>query len=263
LKSQLDRYEKDIERRFATDGFWIRAPPPVSRVLRSPKPSPSPFYATDIFVWMPDRQLGFDIPCPSCGKLETIGHGKSDFRRVIGLDRHYFLVSSRRRCNACSASFLLHDRKVIASLPTFVQSDFPAWLTHRSGLDITVVQLMRSCFNSSMGPSSFAELLRENHTRRYHHLCRHYYSILHKRMERQFNMGDISRHLFNHSFESFSTFSDSKGYNGYLPSANYLSHVYLEYAGNIREFLDRDIMKRDSSILKMDHSFKVRNKQLY
>jgi hypothetical protein len=36
-----------------------------------------------------------------------------------------------------------------------------------------------------------------------------------------------------------------------------LKKVYIDFADNIRPFLDREIVKRDGQVLKADHSFKV------
>jgi hypothetical protein len=72
----------------------------------------------------------------------------------------------------------------------------------------------------------------------------------------QRHQGSVMAHA-NIEVEVFSNFGDKRGYSGFVPSATYLQDIYHDYSSHIRSLLDREIMKRDSTTLKGDHSFKV------
>lgn len=231
--------------------YWIRAPSPTfSGTL-----SPESWYARDIFVWLPDKMHGIKLPCVSCKQsknVEAKEWPRPIGRRVITEDSCYYLISRRMECKACKITFLGHDRRVIQLLPKYIQQDFPAWLSPRSGIDLKLLAMLRTCFSESMGPEPFARFLRENHTRRYHDSWLQYLNIFRDRNSR----GGVQSWLQG-SLKDFSRFEDKHGYNGFFPSSRYLRDVFVQYSSYIRPFLDRQIMKRDAEQLAADHSFKV------
>jgi hypothetical protein len=61
----------------------------------------------------------------------------------------------------------------------------------------------------------------------------------------------------NQNFKEFSLFDDIKQYNGYIPSANFISYVYSSYISKLRKFMDQHTASLDGVVLKGDHSFKI------
>lgn len=59
------------------------------------------------------------------------------------------------------------------------------------------------------------------------------------------------------SYPEFSKFEDKMNYNGYVPSANYISYVYSSLIAKIRPFMDQLMSFIDGTVLKGDHSFKI------
>lgn len=133
-------------------------------------------------------------------------------------------------------------------LPEFIQSHFPAYLTHKSGLDISVINLMRTCFNSGMSPNKFHGLLVEFHTRNYHSRMLNYYShFLNEKLK-----GSLFLPSMPEVFPSFDGI-----YGGYVPSGKYLQNTYLRWHDRLRKSMDNEVMKIVGKILKSDHTFQV------
>jgi hypothetical protein len=63
------------------------------------------FYYPDVFVWLP-RGFDVDICCPYChvvygnGNIEVKGYPPP--RRIIGMDKCYYLMTTQHQCNRCS-----------------------------------------------------------------------------------------------------------------------------------------------------------------
>jgi hypothetical protein len=55
----------------------------------------------------------------------------------------------------------------------------------------------------------------------------------------------------------FSSFSDKKGYCGFVPSVNYLTRMYVENSDRLKPYFDREVSKIAASIRKVDHSHKI------
>lgn len=234
---------------------WVMPNNPFLSLQSQHRLSPSDMYKPKIFVWCPDIQYRISIPCPNdgCGRAMVQHEFSPNGRRVVALDHCYYIMSNRMKCDNCQTTFLAHDTRIIAKLPLYVQSKFPAWLTARSGIDMELVAMTRTLFSEGFGPAPLANMLKENHTRKYHLLKREYLSFV--KYKRQ--SGSV---IYDGVVEEFGAFDDKKGYNGYVPSAPYLTELFLAYMSHIRIFLDKAVMKRDATILKVDHSFKVRKK---
>ena len=136
----------------------------------------------------------------------------------------------------------------IATLPFGFGTEFPAYLTWRSGVDLTIIDLMRSLFDKGVRPESFSNLLLEMHTKEYTKIV-----IKRERMferDKHFNPSGYSRkHLF-------SEFVDNNGYAGFVPTGRYLQQVYKLYHGQIRNHLNNEVKKRGAERLHWDASYK-------
>ena len=157
----------------------------IAEVLGLPFSEPS--YYRDIYVWLPDvRWAAVEaMPCCSNGKMGFHGWRDSHHgRRITDMNTNYFALSRRYVCHGCKASAMLvkkeamliledHGMQVIEEdddhnifpsytfmgwykaslsyLPYGYGDIFPAFLTHRSGVDKHIVDLMRSPFVKGVG----------------------------------------------------------------------------------------------------------------
>ena len=96
---------------------------------------------------------------------------------------------------------------------------FPAYLTSRSGIDLEVVDLLRSSVSESFGISSFQKMLKGNHMKRYDEIKLQYFS----------SKSLAIKSGFNRTIAEFPKFADTRGYGGFYPSAKYLTEVYIKY----------------------------------
>lgn len=151
-------------------------------------------------------------------------------------------------CNAPSYSGL--SPQIIQSLPLRFQADFPAILTHKSGISKNLAKLMRPLFQHGIGPHRFSKVLRIANTERYDEIQLQYYVALD---EARTN----GQSYFIPINTEFSKFGDKTKYNGYNPTSNYISYVYSSIVKEIRPFMDQLMSFLDGIILKGDHSFKV------
>ena len=159
---------------------WIYPPNPSFRASTSAIRYTFP----RIFVWLP-RYLTEVIKCPRCSSHSTKSDGWPTHpiaRRVVDLHDCYYLATRRQKCNACNLSFMGNGLSILKSLPPHSLSLYPAFLTHRSGMDFQVINLLRHSVSESFGFESFKRLLKANHMRR--HDERSYSTIRQLRMTR-------------------------------------------------------------------------------
>eukprot|EP00158_Paraphelidium_tribonemae_P000260 Partr_v1_DN20651_c0_g1_i1_m38014 putative NA len=158
---------------YSNGDMWIK--PKLSPLGIAPgrfKLLPLPFYLPDICVWIPDMMhASVKVRCHRCRQSNSVTHSgwpnNPVARRVIGECQSYYIMTCQYHCSACNVRFLGHMPEVVKLLPPWVQSLFPAYLTHRSGLDKRVVRLMMSAFDEGFGPGPLAEYLRECHHEEY------------------------------------------------------------------------------------------------
>jgi hypothetical protein len=70
-------------------------------------------------------------------------------RHVIGLDQNYYVMTMWIRCwadasGSCGKSHKLYDPIVLGQFDCRLVAAFPAFLTHRSGIDKTLMTLIRT-----------------------------------------------------------------------------------------------------------------------
>ncbi|KAJ6528995.1 hypothetical protein B0H19DRAFT_900365, partial [Mycena capillaripes] len=144
----------------------------------APGVSPASLYWPSVFLWLPDilHTGGFKGTNPVCQKFHSgvplSPKGWNDnpiARRVIALDRVYYVMTRRVHCaaagNGCGKSWNLYDPKIMQQLDSGPAASFPAFLTHRSGIDKTLMTLIRAGMANSMNSNSWAKVLRELHVR--------------------------------------------------------------------------------------------------
>ncbi|KAJ7835695.1 hypothetical protein B0H13DRAFT_1516560, partial [Mycena leptocephala] len=138
--------------------------------------TPSSLYWPSVFLWLPEflHTTGFKCSNAACQKAYTgvplSAKGWNDnpiARRVVGLDRVYYVMTRRVHCapagNGCGKSWNMYDPKIMEQLDPGLAASFPAFLTHRSGIDKSVMTLIRAGMANSMSSNSWAKVLRELH----------------------------------------------------------------------------------------------------
>ena len=121
-----------------------------------------------IFVWLVHLLVDI-LHCPSetCHLKKLQSHGWATApcaRRILDLHSDFYLMSYRYKCTHCKRTFFGHDQAIRDSLPTALAEEFPAVLSHRSGISRSTLELMQSCSTSAIGP--FTRILKEHHALR-------------------------------------------------------------------------------------------------
>jgi hypothetical protein len=113
-------------------------------------------------------------------------------------------------------TFWSWDSKIIETLPVDLALEFPAQLSHRSGITLSAFHFMHSCFQNGMGVKQFSDSLRVQHLRR-HDECHLQY--LHAIQARQ----GISKWK-DQTYAVFLPFDDQSplGLHGFVPSSPWL-----------------------------------------
>ena len=242
-----------------------------------------PAYYRDIFVWLPDERWGAEAmpPCVKCGCAAEVGvHGYQTThygRRICGLKNHYFIVTRRYICHHCEHSakeaklaaveaglrvqeeeneggaasppqytFMGYDARSRARLPHGYGDEFPAFLTHRAGVDMDIVDLMRPLYDKGLRPEALSATLLELHAKEY--------TIQYERREHRLKRDRRAHPDLN--ADMFSEFGDPSKYAGLAPSGRYLSAVYKRYEESIADHLNKEVKKRGARRLHWDASYK-------
>ena len=108
-------------------------------------------------------------------------------------------------------------------LPIDIRLQFPAILTHKSGMDIKLIDFMKSCFMEGMGPQSFKNTLLEKHALKHGNYQVQYYQCIERLYKIKQSKNAPFQTLNSQTLSlspMFSDFYDKKGYNGFVPSGN-------------------------------------------
>ena len=142
-------------------------------------------------------------------------------------------------------TFMGWDSDMLPLLKYGLGDEFPAFLTHKAGLDKQVLDWMRPLFDNHVRPKTFSDAMLEMHTKEH--------TRWHLRYER-----DILRDKFKSAknYAMFSTFDDDDKYRGKVPSGQYLAHAYKKFQASIRCHLSKEVKKRGAKVLSWDVSYK-------
>jgi hypothetical protein len=130
-------------------------------------------------------------------------------------------------------------------LPFGLGLSFPAFFTHRSAVDMSVIDVMRAFFDKGIQPESFAESMLELHSKKH--------------------MDDYVKWEFaieqRHSFavkkpKMFSTFVDKTHYAGLLPTGKYLGHIYKRYHDTSTSHMAKKVKKQPLTCFHIDDFYK-------
>ncbi|SPQ94150.1 unnamed protein product (mitochondrion) [Plasmodiophora brassicae] len=252
--------------------LWVRFGSAAVRQLLVGDLDPNRFYVYDVFVWDPET-MASDIPihCPHCrqrrsarqakpGDYNVVHHSWTAGRRVVTRDSCYFIIARTYRCTRCKGSkapsytFSAYHENFLSQLPDFIRVQFPALLTHRSAIDNSIIEEMRSLTEQGVSIEGYHRMLMEWHTSRYTRLQIQWFgSLLHCKR----GIGYRFTRELGDSPPQFSSFADPDRYNGFVPSPSYLKYCLVKFHRQVRPLMDLLIQTVSGRILKLDHSFKI------
>ncbi|KAJ7768322.1 hypothetical protein B0H16DRAFT_1686474 [Mycena metata] len=218
--------------------FWITPPDRYFALQEykstATKLAPDCLYYPRIFVWLPKSLLpkDFEFKCIFCASSKMSEHGWNHnpvARRVVDLDSCYYILSKRIKCDSCKKSCSLYEDKILAQLPQDLANEFPAFLTHRSGIDKTLVTLIRSGIAQGTTAHGWERILRELHVRNRDLAEQEYLHALKNCPASQLPVPLVP----------FSSFGDKEAYAGFAPSRWYINSVYTDYMSYVKPHQDQ------------------------
>jgi len=259
LKSLKKVLDKQMETNFdkvpdcikSGDG-WIRPADPYYILKSQNHPDPYSIIHPDLYVNIPHLKIALFCSC----KRPLFTHGWApNFRKVVCLDRVWYLLSKRYICDkrrdGCGRSFVGHSPAIISQLPMSCQISFPAHLTQRLGISKLLFDLLRPCFHNRLGPGPLHNVLRELHTKRYDNLHLAYLEAIIFRLQNPTPFNQLN------PYPSFPEFLAADGYGGYVPSSGYLSGVYNVIQSTFQKHRDQHLSMLEGTILSSDFSHKL------
>lgn len=228
-------------------------------LLSNTNVTPTDLFCPQFFVWDP-QCLYKHLCCPRC-RTTLYRHGViSRPRRCVGINMPFWIIGYRYRCPQCkhpktgkaTVTWRSWDRRILNNLPPALAAEFPAVLTHRSGISKEVFSWMRSCIQNGMGVKQISDSLRVQHLLRYDELHLQYLDSLVARRGLAIWQGN--------KFKSFLPFDDTsaEGYHGYVPSGQLLRNIYNHFIEAHRADITQHMAMLTADIIAIDHSHKVR-----
>lgn len=240
--------------------FWFPQPSAFF-ILNEGHLNPAKLYNPRFFLWDPQVLCpnGIKCPIPQCG-ARLVRHGVLHRpRRCIDECSAFWIIGYRYRCPNCrhpksgshTVTFCSWDQRILDALPPALAHEFPAYLTHRSGLAKSTFHVLRSCFQSGMGAKQFSDALRLSHLLSYDILRLQYLSTV-------ITCKSMGKFL-NQQFEPFLSFDDTspKGYRGYVPSSQWLRDLYDAFIESHQNEINQHMSMLTANICGIDHSHKV------
>jgi hypothetical protein len=166
-------------------------------------------------------------PSPNGWNSNPIAH------QVVTMDSNYYIMTQCLQCDSrsggCEKSMNFYDPIIMEQLEPGLAASFPAFLTHHSGIDKTLITLIRAgvahCMSSSAWYKVFQEL----------HVCQHdlqelnYLHAIMLEINRSHSLDQDSTQMY----EPFSAFDDRGGWAGRSPSCWYINTIYQDYMEHI------------------------------
>lgn len=178
-------------------------------------------------------------------------------RRVVALTKTYYIITQRIECkktatrDGCGKTYNQYEPALLEQMPKPLAAEFPAFLTHRSGLDRDLLHLIRAGMVRRVCARQFQTILQELHIRR-HDLLELSYCHAIDEFKSRHGLSDLAPKV-----PPFSSFEDKTGFGGFIPSAAYINHAYQAYMRVIRPFLDQCMSALSGLLLRWDHTFKI------
>ena len=87
--------------------------------------------------------------------------------QVVGLDQNYYIMTMWIHCRdtggGCGKSYNLYDTVVLDQFDQRLMAAFPAFLTHHSGIDKTLMTLIRAGMAHCVSANAWSKILCELH----------------------------------------------------------------------------------------------------
>lgn len=236
-------------------------PKPSTFFLLKDGVTPTKLFNPQFALW--DPMALCEIPCPNCSfKL----HCHSEIprpRRVIDLATSFWIIGYRYHCCECNhpktgkkgtLTFRSWNPRILENLPKHLAMEFPAKLTHCSGVSQRLLPLMRSCISSGMGHIQISDALRVQHLLQYDHLKLQYIEFLKLKK----GLSDWT----GKKYQYFLPFDDRSpnGPHGYVPCGQWIRNVYDSYIERHWHYFEQHMAMLTLEVGAMDHSFKVCSK---
>ena len=220
--------------------------------------SPTSLYNPRFFLWDP-KALYKDLPCPNCHQVLQRHATISRPRRCIDFSSEFYIIGYRYRCTNClhpktkkkTVTFRSWDRRILEVLPPTLAAEFPAYLSHRSGMSKALFSWMRMCFSSGMGAKRFADALVAEHLLRYDELQLQYLDYITCSITMNTWMGK--------KYPSFLPFHDTSpdGRHGFVPRSQWFRDMYDRFMEDHRHEFNQHTAMLSAEICAIDHSHKV------
>ncbi|KAF8056942.1 hypothetical protein FPV67DRAFT_1637573 [Lyophyllum atratum] len=238
--------------------FWFPRPSPFF-IMQKESFSPQDLYNPRFFLWDPAVLSPGGVPCPKCKKV-LHRHGPIRRpRRCVDLHDTFWMIGYRYRCPSCvhptsgrhTVTFRSWDSRILAGLSQSLSAEFPARLSHRSGISLPAFSFMRSCFQNGMGAKQFSDALRIQHLQRYDELHLQYLHSLAQRRGVSMWRGQ--------KFKSFLPFEDTSpdGLHAFIPSSQWLRDMYDQFIEQHKDAFNQHTAMLSADICAIDHSHKV------
>jgi hypothetical protein len=273
-KNRVNSGQQWLLQEIQDNGYWIRKERAKMICRKLSIRFDEPSYYRDLQIWFPELEGGIACTpsCPSCSSNTRVSvHGyrnKTPARNVVCLTTNYFIMSRRYICQTCKASnmqakndaagepfekiqytFMGYNSEVLRSFPFGFEQEFPAFLTRRAGVDLSIIDLMRPLFDKGVRPTALSDLLLELHAKKY--------TNDYIKRERLLERDILFAAREADCPQMFSGFADKSKYDGRVPTGRYLQMVYTKFHASIRPHFDREVKKRGAKRLHIDASFKA------
>lgn len=218
--------------------------------------------------------------CPTCKSDEHVkSHGfnsKHIGRQIVGLTENYYIITKRYKCTACEKTknemqkeadknhpganikikhkytFMGWDPESLPLMADGRGDEFPAYLTWKAGLDMTLIDMMRALFDKGVRHNAFADMVLELHAKTYTKAYLRYERDITVKLRKQEMAGFISET----SHEMFSSFNEIEKYNAKVPTAGYFATAYKKFAATLQTHFAKEVKKRGAKTLAVDVSYK-------
>ena len=215
-----------------------------------------------MFLWDPEALLSHGLPCPNC-KTRLYRHGHVEKpRQCVDLSQTIWIIGYQYCCPTClypqskkpTVTFRSWDSRILSMLDYNLRSEFPAQLTHCSGISRHALAFMRTCFQHGMGSKQFSNALRVQHLQLHDELHLQYLHYLVPQKHLSAWQGK--------TFKPFLPFDDqtADGFHGFTPSAQWLRDVYDHFIEAHHKDFNQHMAMLTGNVCAVDHSFKVRNR---
>ena len=198
--------------------------------------APESLYYPRVFVWLPYLLDKRKLTCQNatCHYYKdkdhplTIKGWNSDpvARRVVDLKDSYYIITQRFRCTSCPTgcgrTVNLYDPDILEQIDPSLVDEFPAFLTHRSGIDKTLMTLICAGSAHRVSSNAWSKILQELHVREHDLRELKYLHTVTTHINDMERIGSAVK-----TYTPFSGFHDQSGYSGFSPSRWYIFFFFF------------------------------------